>query len=160
MPSQPSSQNNSPWLSLRVPPVALSVVFAAVMWFLPGVITVLIPGAWVVVTVLATVGAAFCIAGVLAFRNANTTVNPVNPEATTALVMCGVYRLTRNPMYVGFALLLFAFALWLGKISAMLLVPIFVVYLQRFQIQPEEDALRARFGASFETYCQQVRRWL
>lgn len=160
MPIQPSSQNNFPWLSLRVPPVALSVLFAAAMWFLPGLITVLIPGAWKVVILLATVGAAFCIAGVLAFRNANTTVNPVNPEATTALVVCGVYRLTRNPMYVGFALLLLAFAVWLGKMSAVLLVPIFVVYLQRFQIQPEEEALRARFGASFETYCQQVRRWL
>ena len=98
--------------------------------------------------------------GVLAFRQANTTVNPTTPVASTALVVRGVYRLTRNPMYLGFALLLLALAVWLGKMSALLLVPLFMAYLQHFQIRPEEDALHARFGASFDTYCQQVRRWL
>ncbi len=88
------------------------------------------------------------------------TVNPTNPVASTALLVCGVYRLTRNPMYLGFALLLLALAVWLGKMSALLLVPLFMAYLQHFQIRPEEDALHARFGASFDTYCQQVRRWL
>ena len=63
-------------------------------------------------------------------------------------------------MYLGFALLLFAFAVWLGKMSAMLLVPLFMTYLQQFQIRPEEDALHVRFGASFDAYRQQVRRWL
>ena len=160
MPTQPPSRNNFAWLSLRVPPVALSALFAAAMWFLPDVLTVLIPGGWVVATALATVGGAFCIAGILAFRHAKTTVNPVNPETSTALVVHGVFRLTRNPMYLGFAFLLLAFAVWLGKMSAMLLVPLFMAYLQRFQIRLEEDALHMRFGASFDTYRHQVRRWL
>lgn len=157
---QTPSQKKFPWLSLRVPPVVLSVLFATLMWFLPGVWAVLIPGQWVVATVLATVGGAFCIAGVLAFRHAQTTVNPVNPDASTALVVHGAYRWTRNPMYLGFTFLLLAFAVWLGKMSAMLLVPLFMAYLQRFQIRPEEAALQARFGDSFDTYRQQVRPWL
>lgn len=140
--------------------MALSALFAAAMWFLPDVLMVLIPGGCMVATVLATVGGAFCIAGVLAFRHAKTTVNPVNPETSTALVVHGIFRLTRNPMYLGFAFLLFAFAVWLGKMSAMLLVPLFMAYLQRFQIRPEEDALLMRFGALFDTYRHQVRRWL
>ena len=130
------------------------------MWFLPDVLMIKTPGAWVVAIVLATLGGAFCIAGVLAFRQAKTTVNPVNPETSTALVVHGVFRLTRNPMYLGFAFLLLAFAVWLGKISAVLVVPLFMAYLQRFQIRPEEDALNMRFGASFDTYRHQVRRWL
>ncbi|MBP8187003.1 MAG: isoprenylcysteine carboxylmethyltransferase family protein, partial [Comamonas sp.] len=80
--------------------------------------------------------------------------------ASTVLVVRGVYRWTRNPMYLGFAFLLLAFAMWLGKMSAMLLVLLFMAYLQHFQIRPEEDALHVRFGTSFDTYCQQVRRWL
>ena len=147
-------------LSLRVPPVALSALFAAAMWFLPDVLMIKTPGGWVVAIVLATLGGAFCIAGVLAFRQAKTTVNPVNPETSTALVVHGVFRLTRNPMYLGFTFLLLAFAVWLGKIPAMLLVPLFMAYLQRFQIRPEEDALNERFGASFDAYRLQVRRWL
>ena len=113
-----------------------------------------------VAIVLATLGGAFCIAGVLAFRQAKTTVNPVNPETSTALVVHGVFRLTRNPMYLGFTFLLLAFAVWLGKMPAMLLVALFMAYLQRFQIRPEEDALNERFGASFDAYRHQVRRWL
>lgn len=160
MSTQSPSQNNLSWLFLRVPPVALSALFAALMWFLPGVFTIVIPGAWMLVALLASVGGAFCIAGVLEFRNAKTTVNPVNPEASTVLVVRGIYRWTRNPMYLGFAFLLLAFAVWLGKMSAMLLVPLFMAYLQHFQIRPEEDALHVRFGASFDAYCQEVRRWL
>ena len=160
MPTQPPSRNNLPWLSLRVPPVALSALFAAAMWFLPDVLMIKTPGGWVVAIVLATLGGAFCIAGVLAFRQAKTTVNPVNPETSTALVVHGVFRLTRNPMYLGFTFLLLAFAVWLGKMPAMLLVPLFMAYLQRFQIRPEEDALNVRFGASFDAYRHQVRRWL
>ena len=160
MPTQPPSRNNLPWLSLRVPPVALSALFAAAMWFLPDVLMIKTPGGWMVAIVLATLGGAFCIAGVLAFRQAKTTVNPVNPETSTALVVHGVFRLTRNPMYLGFTFLLLAFAVWLGKMPAMLLVALFMAYLQRFQIRPEEDALNVRFGASFDAYRHQVRRWL
>lgn len=109
---------------------------------------------------LAGSGAAFCLAGVAAFRQARTTVNPTTPATSSALVVSGIYRWTRNPMYLGFALLLLAFAVWLSKLSALLLVPVFMGYLQRFQIRPEEQALRARFGASFDAYCQRVRRWL
>ena len=160
MPSQSPSRNHSSWLSLRVPPVALAALFAAAMWLLPGIVSTMIPGAWIVACALAMAGGALCMAGVLAFRQANTTGNPTTPVASTALVVRGVYRLTRNPMYLGFALLLLALAVWLGKMSALLLVPLFMAYLQHFQIRPEEDALHARFGASFDTYCQQVRRWL
>lgn len=66
----------------------------------------------------------------------------------------------RNPMYLGFALLLLALAMYLGKLSGLLLVPLFMAYLQHFQIRPEERALQAKFGALFVAYCRQVRRWL
>ena len=101
-----------------------------------------------------------CLAGVRAFQRARTTVNPINPAASTALVVNGIYRVTRNPMYLGFALLLLALAMYLGKLSGLLLVPLFMAYLQHFQIRPEERALQAKFGALFVAYCRQVRRWL
>ncbi|KWT65470.1 putative protein-S-isoprenylcysteine methyltransferase [Comamonas testosteroni] len=109
---------------------------------------------------LAALGAAFCIAGVWSFQRARTTVNPITPAASTTLVVSGIYRVTRNPMYLGFALLLLALAMYWGKLSGLLLVPLFMTYLQHFQIRPEERALQARFGALFAAYCRQVRRWL
>lgn len=160
MPTRPPSPQPSSWLSLRVPPLALFALFAAAIWQLPDLLPIRLPGAGVVAAVLAALGGGFCVAGVLEFRRAQTTVNPVNPAASSALVVRGVYRLTRNPMYLGFALLLLAFALGLGKLSGLLAATVFMAYLQHFQIRPEEAALRARFGAAFDRYCQQVRRWL
>ncbi|WP_210307157.1 methyltransferase family protein [Paenochrobactrum gallinarii] len=96
-------------------------------------------------------------------RRPSTTsspINPLRPETTSALVTTGIYRYSRNPMYVGFALFLLAFAVLLSSPGALLGVLGFVLYIDRFQILPEEQALNVLFGADFTNYCTQVRRWL
>jgi len=100
------------------------------------------------------------VPAVLGFRRANTTVNPLKPEASTALVTGGVFRWTRNPMYLAMLLLLIAWACIVSNWAALAMLPLFVAYLNRFQIRPEERALQARFGAEFESYRRKVRRWL
>lgn len=111
--------------------------------------------------VLLLAGAGIAAAGGIAFRRAQTTVNPLTPEKASALVSGGIYRLTRNPMYLGFALFLLAWALYLASPVALLVGPsCFVLYLNRFQIAPEERALEKLFGEEFASYRQQVRRWL
>lgn len=97
---------------------------------------------------------------VVAFRKANTTVNPTKPGTTSAMVTSGIYRYSRNPMYVGFLLALTGWAAFLSHTLAFALLPAFVVYMNRFQISPEERALTANFGSQFVTYKQAVRRWL
>ena len=109
---------------------------------------------------LAAVGFAIGIAALFGFKKAKTTINPMTPEASTALVITGVYRLTRNPMYLAMLVVLGAWALVVSNFAAFLLLPLFVAYLNHFQIEPEERALRARFGAEFERYRRNVRRWL
>lgn len=100
------------------------------------------------------------LSGVMAFRRARTTVNPLNPEAATALVIVGVYRYTRNPMYVGLATMLVGWAVYLAAPLALLGPPIFVLFIARFQIVPEERALAEKFGREFADYRKKVRRWL
>jgi len=100
------------------------------------------------------------IAGVRAFQRARTTVDPLRPEKASALVTSGIYRRTRNPMYVALAIALLGWAIWLGHPLALLGVAAFVAWINRFQIAPEERALRALFGPEFERYCSEVRRWL
>ena len=108
----------------------------------------------------ALLGVACSLLGVAAFRRARTTVNPLTPDASTALVTTGIYRVTRNPMYLGFLLLLLAEIVWLANPAALLVVPAFILYLNRYQISPEEGALRARFGSEYFSYAAQVRRWI
>jgi len=103
-----------------------------------------------------TVGAA----AIYGFRKAKTTINPMTPEASSALVSGGVYRFTRNPMYLAMLLVLLGWACVVSNAAALVMLPVFVAYLNRFQIRPEEQALQARFGAGFESYRKRVRRWL
>jgi protein-S-isoprenylcysteine O-methyltransferase Ste14 len=105
-------------------------------------------------------GATIAISGVLSFRRARTTVNPLKPDTSSSLVRSGVYTLTRNPMYLGMLMLLLAWGIYLSNALALLFVPLFLVYMNRFQIEPEERALTARFGQEFVAYTRQVRRWL
>jgi protein-S-isoprenylcysteine O-methyltransferase Ste14 len=150
-------------LELKIPPLILAILLGIATWLLARAVPALtfdMPAQAVVAIVLAASGAAFVIAAVLQFRRAGTTVDPRTPDATRQVVTTGVYRLTRNPMYLGFVLLLTGGGVYLGNLLALLLVPAFVVYLNRFQIRPEERALLQHFGPPYAEYLRSVRRWL
>jgi protein-S-isoprenylcysteine O-methyltransferase Ste14 len=114
----------------------------------------------VVAILLLLAAGAIGIAGVRAFGRARTTVDPLRPEKASSLVTAGIYRRTRNPMYVALAIALLAWAVWLAHPLTLLGVAAFVAWISRFQIAPEERALHALFGAEFDRYCSEVRRWL
>ena len=105
-------------------------------------------------------GLAIILAGVLAFRRKATTVDPLHPGKASSMVTGGIFRLTRNPMYLGMALILLGFAL-LANNPLMLFGPLlFAAWITRFQIAPEERALEQLFGAQFLEYRSRVRRWV
>ncbi len=149
-------------LELKVPPVALVVAFAAAMW---GVSVALpqfafpLPGATAIAAALVVAGGALAIAGVVAFKRQRTTVNPLRPNTSASLVSTGVYRMSRNPMYLGFLLSLAGLAAYLSNAGSGALLPAFVAYMNTFQIKPEERALLLKFGPEFAQYAANVRRW-
>jgi len=113
-----------------------------------------------VACLIGVVGLAVILAGVISFRRAKTTVNPLKPETATALVTGGVYRYTRNPMYLGMLIVLLAWAVYLSAPASLLVVVVFWLYIDRLQIRPEEEALVRLFGSTFTDYMSRVRRWL
>lgn len=115
---------------------------------------------WTAVVVLVAVGLAFDGPALWAFWRSRTSVNPLRPERATALVTGGVYRFTRNPMYLGMLAHLLAWAAYLASPWALPGPVAFVAYITRFQIVPEERALAARFGDEYRRYTARVRRWL
>jgi protein-S-isoprenylcysteine O-methyltransferase Ste14 len=150
-------------LENRIPPPAIAVLFAVAMWVLSkyvAQIEVSDLARIVTAIVIFLLGTFFCLAGVASFRRAKTTVNPLKPETASSLVSSGIYRFSRNPMYVGFALILVAWAVFLACAWALLGVAGFILYMNRFQITPEERALGALFGDEFAGYKSRVRRWL
>ena len=150
-------------LELKIPPPAIAVLAAAAMWALSLVApTLQVPTRVRLFAALAfaLVGVGFSVAGVLSFRRAKTTLNPTKPQLTSSLVSSGIYKVTRNPMYVGLLFVLTAWAVFLSSAWALLGPVAYFLYIGRFQIAPEEHALTALFGAEYTAYLSRVRRWL
>lgn len=98
--------------------------------------------------------------GVAAFRRHRTTVNPHTPDKSRLIVADGIYRFSRNPMYLGMVLLLAAWAQHLAQAAAWAGVAVFAAWITRFQIIPEERVLSAQFGDAYRAYCRRTRRWI
>jgi protein-S-isoprenylcysteine O-methyltransferase Ste14 len=146
-----------------VPPPVVTATAALLMWLLALSFPALdldLPARTAVATILAAVALIIGSAAIYGFRRARTTIHPMKPQESSALVTGGIYRATRNPMYLAMLLILIGWAYIVANPAALAILPLFVAYLNRFQIAPEERALRARFGAGFEDYCRRVRRWL
>jgi protein-S-isoprenylcysteine O-methyltransferase Ste14 len=154
-------------LELKVPPPAVALASAGVMklmsW-LPGrgalADAATGAGLQMLAPAIAALGIGIALAGVVEFRRAHTTVNPHKPQNSSQLVTSGIYRYTRNPMYLGIAVVLLAWAAWLGSAWSLPGIAMFAAYITRFQIVPEERTLLRIFGAEFEAYRERVRRWL
>ena len=149
------------WLELKLPPPALALLLALLMWLAPMWVAPL-PWAWRIALAAALLGLGLAIGlvAVAACWRARTTIHPSHPMRTTALVTGGVFRFSRNPMYLCQLLCLLAWAAYLSNPLALALAPLFVLYLNRFQIDPEERALAVLFGARYAAYKSAVRRWL
>jgi protein-S-isoprenylcysteine O-methyltransferase Ste14 len=150
-------------LELKIPPVIVLLVLAIMMWISAKnfpFLTLNFDFNVVIAAVVAVFGCGMVMVGSHSFHRVGTTVNPMKPEATTSLVMEGVYRFTRNPIYLGLAMILSSWGVYLSNLSSLIFVCLFIIYMNHFQIRPEERMLHKLFGARFERYKHQVRRWL
>jgi protein-S-isoprenylcysteine O-methyltransferase Ste14 len=151
------------WLELKIPPVIVLAACALLMWVVDNCTTSIYIDRearvilWAVFMMLAIT---FCLSGVLCFLRNKTTANPIRPENSSVLVTDGVYKVSRNPMYFGMLCLLFAWWLFLSNLWSLVGCLLFVLYMNRFQIHPEEKALEKLFGSPFVEYCKDVRRWI
>lgn len=150
-------------LELKIPPPVVALLLGTVMWWLApmGPATPWPEAMRIGLAVpLALLGLSLDFSGLVAFVRRHTTINPLSPRKSTALVTTGVYRFTRNPMYLGMACLLTAWAVWLGALLPFAAPVLFVLFITRFQIRPEERVLAQLFGQSYTDYTRRVRRWL
>ena len=150
-------------MKLKIPPPLVALLLAVLMW----TISIISPFASIESEVLLplsiiilVVGLAIDISAVISFRRADTTINPLKPEAASRLVKVGIYKQSRNPMYLGLFLLLCSWAVWLGNYFSPVVLLVFVWYMTKFQIIPEEESLKALFPEEFESYQSKVRRWI
>jgi protein-S-isoprenylcysteine O-methyltransferase Ste14 len=151
------------FLEKKIPPPALLLLFAVLIYLLSRYSYTLSIDALfksVIAGLFVLASLCFSFAGVFTFKRHQTTVNPIQPELASTLVKTGIYRYSRNPMYLGMVCMLVALSVFFASPLSLLGVFGFMLYLGRFQIRPEEQALESIFGSEYLDYKSQTRRWL
>lgn len=144
--------------SISLPPPLIFLICAGIMYLLPKLGEFYFSRLIIALLILMAIG--ISILSLWQFHRAKTTINPLSFEKTTQLVTTGIFRISRNPMYVSLWLFLFSWFLWLGNSIAILGLIFFVWIINELQIKREEQVLLQKFGKQYEYYCQKVRRWL
>lgn len=150
-------------LELKVPPVIQVIIIAIIMYALSKIVVSLkfslIGSTWLA-AIFVIFGLSLGVLGVLQFKKAQTTVNPHDISQASHLVTSGIFRYTRNPMYLGLSLVLLGWAFYLSHYLAVMILPLFIIYMTRFQILPEERMMKTLFGHNYQRYQAKVRRWI
>lgn len=150
-------------MELKIPPPIVAAIFALTMWGVATTATfaaLTIELSWVVSLVLLVIALTIDLLALMSFQMAKTTINPMQPHKASQLVVVGVYKFTRNPMYLGLGIIMLAIVIWFSNLINIALLFTFVWYITRYQIIPEERVLVELFGDDFKDYQANVRRWL
>jgi len=149
-------------MELKVPPALVFVCFGLMMYLLAKFLPIGyfdFFGRLLLTKILIGLGIVIALFALLQFRKASTTIDPTKPDKASNLVVNGIFKFSRNPMYLALLLLLLALGVFLGNAFNILIAAGFVSYMNRFQIIPEERILLNKFGRSFKDYCILTRRW-
>ena len=150
-------------MRLKVPPPLLGFIAAVFIWlaaYLLPSLTMELPLRLLLALLFFSTGLGIDLISVFSFFKAGTTVNPMSPDKTQTLVTNGMFKFSRNPMYLGMLLMLIGWAIWNGNVVGILPILFFVFAINQLQIKPEENTLQHKFGAEYERYKNRVRRWI
>ena len=150
-------------LELKIPPPGYALIIGFLMWSLNHYFPVAhwIANPWNKAgLVLIVMAFSIDLSSLFLFFKKHTTPNPFRPENTTGLVTSGLYKYTRNPMYVGLLIILTGYTVWLGSVTPFFLLPLFFWLITNMQIKPEERILEEKFGQEYLDYKKLVRRWV
>lgn len=150
-------------LELKVPPVVVFALALAGMWWSAALLPSIafeVPLRIALVMICVVLAGYIGISGVLEFRRHQTTVNPHTPNNASTVVQTGIFKYTRNPMYLGLVVLLIGAMIYWQNVALLWAVVAFITYLNRFQISPEERILSEKYGSQYTSYVAKVRRWI
>ena len=148
------------YLNTKIPPPLVTMLCIGIIYLFEIQIEYSHPNLKTVGIIFLILGLIIIFLAVLKFIKTKTTVDPTRPYKTSNLVISGIYKITRNPMYLGMLFLIIAYAIYNNNVIGCIIIPIFIFYINKFQIEPEEIEMRKKFGESFENYCKKVNRWL
>ena len=148
-------------IKTKIPPPLVALIFGFLVNYSKNIFPKIEIG-WgsVVGAFMIIIGLIIILSAIIQFKKYKTTITPLNPSNATKLITDGIYKFSRNPMYLGLLLVLFGISIILNPIGGLFLIPLFILYLNFFQIIPEENAMVDLFKDEFLEYKKNVRRWI
>jgi protein-S-isoprenylcysteine O-methyltransferase Ste14 len=148
-------------MKTKIPPPIIALICIVINYLSTYLINpIKFPNIEIIGGLILLLGVATAVLATLLFKKDKTTVSPMNPEETTTLVTNGIFSITRNPMYLGLFLSISSTILFFGSWFGIIILMFFVWYINKFQIIPEEEAMKKLFGNKYDDYRQNVRRWI
>ena len=150
-------------MRLKIPPGIQVLFFGGVMWVISKyaeIVSLDFKGINKFALFFLSSGVLMIGLGIAEFRKSKTTITPLHPDQASKFVTSGIYRFTRNPMYFGMLLILFSIWLYLQNLANSIVLPLYVWFISKYQIIPEEETLHKLFGEEYQHYQDNVRRWI
>ena len=148
-------------MSNKIPPPIITLIFGLIIYFsrniFPDINNIIFH---VLSLFFIILGPFILISAVSSFKAEQTTINPININNASSLVISGVFKYSRNPMYLGMVFILLALSFRFNLVGGILFTSIFIMYITKFQIIPEEAAMKSIFGEDFNKYKNKTRRWI
>jgi protein-S-isoprenylcysteine O-methyltransferase Ste14 len=145
----------------KIPPPIVTLAFGLMIYFsrniFPDINNIIF---YILSLFFIILGPFILISAVRSFKAEQTTINPININNASSLVISGVFKYSRNPMYLGMVFILLALSFRLNLVGGILFTSIFIMYITKFQIIPEEAAMKSIFGEDFNKYKNKTRRWI
>ena len=148
-------------IKTKIPPPLVALTFGFLIKYTKNIFPVIeikneiVFGSFMIISGLIVI-----LSAITTFKKYHTTITPLNPANATKLITDGIYKFSRNPMYLGLLLVLLGISIILNLIGGFFLIPLFILYLNLFQIIPEENAMVDLFKGEFLEYKENVRRWI
>ncbi len=145
----------------KIPPTILTLLFLIFNYiFSFDFLKIDIPYKYFFTSLLIVLGFYIIIRSSRLFAKAKTSIDPLKPFKSTYLITNDIYKYSRNPMYIGYILILLSSSVYLGNIISIIIIPLFIFIINFIQIIPEEEALKDLFGPNYDEYFLKVRRWI
>ena len=145
----------------KIPPPIVTLTFGLLIYFTKSLFPAFTNGLLSILSLLSLlIGLSILISAVSSFKKQQTTVNPIAIEKASSLVVTGIFKYSRNPMYLGMVLILLSISFKFNLIGGIVLTMLFTGYITTFQIIPEEIVMNKLFGDEFEKYKNKTRRWI
>ena len=145
----------------KIPPPIVTLAFGLMIYFsrniFPDINNIIF---YILSLFFIILGPFILISAVRSFKAEQTTINPININNASSLVISGVFKYSRNPMYLGMVFILLALSFRFNFVGGILFTSIFIMYITKFQIIPEEAAMKSIFGEDFNKYKNKTRRWI